>query len=405
MASYENAAAITETIQAAEAAGGISSATAAAITALVEELNNTGSVVAVEQVDSNITSADAAQIDAPIVLMAENTNIQATFDDTSAVKAIVVGGAGNSNVAFTTSDDVTVQLQGGTGDSVATGAGDDAITFTGGSATINTGEGDDQVILQGGTDGGSATVEGGSGDMVVQIEVDLATDGVNATIDAGDGFDQVTLAQPKAGHFFEVVGNGIFKLVSRALSGHDDGIAARAASEAGGVTMENVNVVTFTNGGEDSIQDIAILADNKAQAMVGKLYAVALGREAIDFAEDGYKGDTELTGLNFWLDQAAAEGTDLDHLYQSLVNCEEFDNLYGKLNDQDFANAMFANLGKIAGSTITSVDGMTAADYAAQIASGAMTRADAAIQIAGSEQASDLLGVDGAQYVIEGYTA
>lgn len=406
MASYETSAAdVTIAIDDALAAGAISGATAAAIKDIVDQLEASGQTVAVDAATTDIT--DAAAVTAPVVMMAADTSANVTFGADSPVKAMIVGGAGDSNVVFETSDDVSVQLQGGTGDSVATGAGDDSITFTGGTATINTGEGDDQVILQGGTDGGHATIQGGSGNMVIDIQADLAADGVTASIDAGDGFDAVSLNQGKAGHFFEFM-NGVFRLVKNAINAHDDDMAVAAGrADNGGIDMVNVNVVQFTDG--DTIKDITILADTQGEAMVGRLYAVALGRQAIDHDGANGTGGTNLNGLDFWIDTFGAGNADadLDHLAKSLVNCQEFNDKYGAMSEQDFANAMFANLNAIAAdgaTTITQVNGMTAADYATQIANGTLSMQDAAIAIANSAEAVKVMGMDGSQYIIDGYT-
>lgn len=405
MASYESdLAAVTESIDTALAAGSVSQATADAIKSIVADLETSGQAVVVDQVTTNIESA--AQVTGEVVMMDANTSANVTFDANSNVQAMVVGGAGNSNVVFETSKDVTVQLQGGANDSVSTGSGNDSITFTGGTATIDTGEGDDTVVLQGGTGGGYAELKGGSGNMNIKLEVDLAVDGVTASIDAGDGFDSVSMNQGREGHFFSFL-NGVFKMVKQAIMARD----GDAADDQGGIQMQNVNVVQFTDGmdddGNDIISDITILADTKGEAMVGRLYQVALGRMAIDHTGEGDDGSTILNGLNYWIEEFGAgnDDVDLNHLAHSFVNCDEFNNKYASMSAEDFANAMFNNLNMAtSGAPITEVNGMTAADYAAQIASGAMSMQDAAIEIANSQEAVKVMGVDGSQYVIDGYS-
>lgn len=398
MASYNDAASVETVIDDSLAAGGISQTTADQIKELVSQLGAEGATNVAENVKTNIT--EAAQVTAPVVIMDPTTSAKVTFDANSEVKAMVVGGGGNSEVKFETSEAVTVQLQGGENDSVSTGSGDDAITFAGGTATIDTGEGNDVVVLQGGEKGGVATVQGGTGNMVVNLDFDLGTANVSASIDAGDGFDAVSISQPRGGFLIQFV-NGVFNMVKNALSAHDG--EGRAAE--GSIDMVNVNVVQFT-GGDDTIDEISILATNEAQSLVGRLYQVALGREAIDHDGPNYTGGTNLVGLDNWMQAAAkignADQAGIDQMAYNLVNCTEFDDQYGTMSAQEFADAMFANLNKMnTGADITTVNNMTAADYAAQIASGQMNKIDVAIDIASSDVAQDL--ATGSQYVIEGW--
>lgn len=404
-ASYDNADAILDIIADSADKGGISSETANAISEIIESMVTSGAAVTaatVAQIDTG-SLTNASEVTAPIVLMGKNATADVTFDANSPVKAMVVGGGGESNVVFETSDDVTVQLQGGLKDTVSTGAGDDQITFAGGSATIDTGEGNDTVVLQGGDNGGEARITGGSGNMNIKIDFDLATVGVTATIDAGDGFDAVSIAQPKLPNMFSFL-NGVFKMVAGSRGRAQDDVATQA--DEGGIDMVNVNVVQF---GEDAehLDDITILADTKGEAMIGRLYKVALGRDAIDHTGAGATGDTTLAGLNFWFEDAGAakDDADLDHIAKSFVNCQEFNDKYGAMTAQEFADAMFANLNKANGTSIEYVNGMTAADYAAQIANGSMTMQDVAIVIANSSEAVDVMGLNGSQYIIDGYGA
>lgn len=391
MANYEDAAGVTDVINNAAAAGGLSQETADAINTIVNQLADNGQAANAEVVATDITSA--AQVTAPVVIMDANTKADVTFTADSPVKAMVVGGAGDSNVKFETNDDVAVQLGGGENDSVATGGGNDTITFAGGSATIDTGEGDDQVVIQ---NEGHAEIKGGSGNMTIQIQTDIS--GASASIDAGDGFDAVSLTQGRVGHFFSFL-NGVFRMVKNAIDGHDEGIA-RAAESTGGLDMQNVNVVQFTDS-DGNIEDLTILADTKGEAMVGRLYSIALGRQAIDANGNA----TNIDGLTWWEESfgASKDDVDLDHLAKSFVNCDEFYSKYGdNMTSQQFADAMFANLNAVNDTSITAVNGMTAADLAAQVESGALSRVDAAIMMANSQEAMQVTGVDGAQYVIDG---
>lgn len=373
MASYDNAAGIGQIITDSVAAGGLSAATAEAIQSLLTELGNTAKA---DNVTTNITNANQIAADAQIVIMDKDTSANVTFDANSNVQAMVVGGAGNSQVVFDTAKDVTVQLGGGENDSVSTGAGDDTITFAGGSATIDTGAGNDVVVLQG---EGNAHVTGGAGDMVIDIQTDSAA----ATIDAGTGFDRVNIVDSILNHVFQFI-NGRFQMHSEQP-----------------ITMDNVNVVTFGDG--DGINAMTVLADSQADAMVASLYKIALGRYGID---NGQTDDQIMGGIKFWTEEfdqgQGAEG--LQHTVYSFLNCDEFHSKYDNMSATEYVQALFNNLGAANNSTITTIDGMSVADWAARIEEGnPESMYQVAWDIASSQQAVNILGQDGVNYYVAGF--
>lgn len=384
-ANYESAAGIDQIFQDAAAAGGVSAATAAAISELIKDLQTSGSNVAVEQVTASITSA--AEVSAPIVMMGEGATVNATFGADSDVQAIVLNNPGGegSNIEFTGDKAVTVQLGGADGDVVKTSGGDDSITFAGGSATVDTGSGNDTITLTG--EGSVNIQQSGSGDMTIKLE----SDSVAATIDAGDGFDQlqVTSARDAFNIFFDTI-SGAFKMLK----------ASFGRAEGDAVTMENVNIVGF--GESDDLQEISVLATNEGQATVASIYQIAFDREAIDTAG----GATNVDGLKFWFEDSAnglgGDGSgytadQLDHVYRSMLECPEFAQKTGGMDDQAFVEYLMNNMGA------TTVNGQTATEYAAQLASGAVDRIDLTIQFAQSDEAMVHLGADGTGYVIEGW--
>lgn len=344
----------------------------------------TQALVPGEAVDPNAViltaNTDLNESDVPnagqALIMTGDTTANLTFAPDSTITTMVVGSGGNSQVTFETSENVTVQLQGGENDAVTTGAGDDVITIAGGSASVDAGTGNDTVVLQGTSDGG-ATIQHGEGNLTVAIGADATG---AASIDAGTGFDLVQMLDNIANHVFSFIG-GKFKM-------HSD-------LE---LTMEGVNVVGFDGDGDGMYNDIAVLATSQQQAILASLYKVALNREAID----GNQSTTQLDGIEFWLDRAD-EG-DFQHTAYSFMNCAEVQEALGGLNDSEYVTKLFNNLGLSAEDTL---NGKTVNDYVAQIADNPNQQYgkwDVAIEIAGSAQTSEILGADGSKYVINGYS-
>lgn len=353
----------------------LSTATTDSIKQLLVELGGAATVTAVAQ---DITAANIAELagDSNIIMMSGDTKANVVFDANSPVQAITVGAAGGSDVKFETSKDVTVALQGGLNDNVATGAGNDVISIQGGSATVDTGTGNDTVAIT----GGDANISAMEGDLTVYIGEGAVG---NATIDAGSGFDQVNVVSTLAEHVFSFI-NGMFHMNSDYE-----------------LQMQNVNIVTFQeNPGSGVVDTATVLADTAADSLTAKLYQVALGRDdgGLDAATDG-----QLGGLKFWQDTFAEQNPEsgLQHTVYSFLNCDEFHSAYDAMSNEDYVAALFGNLGLSADATI---GGKSLADYVAAINGNAdaMTgRYDVAWAIAASQETVDIIGAAGEKYVID----
>lgn len=368
------------------AGSGLSAETKAAVEELLTSLGTED--VALQSTTQTLTNL-TADPDSTVILQTGNVSANVTFAPDDAVRVMTVGSGGDSQVVFQTSEDVVVQLSGGKGDSVSTGDGSDTITFTGGSATVNTGEGNDRVVLQGAD--GQATVVMGSGNGVIDIQGMTGA----ASIDAGDGFDQVTIQSVRTDHKFAFT-NGKFTMNSDAE-----------------LTMENVNIVTFDEDGNGVIDAITVLADTAGDAITAKLYQVALGRGGLDGADgtNGESGDAAVTGalggIAYWTDvfeQGTNTGADLQHTVYSFLNCDEFHSKYDGMTDEQFVQALYNNLGNANDTTVSTINGQTAAEMAAGINGNMNARYDAAWTVAASDEAIQILGSNGINYVIDGFS-
>ena len=326
----------------------------------------------VVQVDSSVQLTEDPG--APVIIMnADAQGANVTFSAESKVETVVLGG-GDNTVTFQGDKGVTVETGGGN-DSVSTGAGADQLVLKGGDVTVNTGDGNDSVILQG---EGSANITGGDGDMVIALQTGSAT----ATIDAGDGFDQLTVGEARSAHSFAFdAATGTFVMHSE-----------------NAINMKGVQVVTFDTDNDGKItgtDNITILAENANDSLVAKLYKVALGREAID-GEDGW-GNSTLGGINWWMNQFERGETDgtVEHLVRSFLNCDEFHSKYDGMSNADYVNTLFSNLGLN--------DAALAAGYLEKLEAGSMAREDVAWALADSDEATQIMGLDGDNYVIEGF--
>lgn len=326
------------------------------------------------------------------IIMSSGTQAQVTFGAESQVKAMVVGDAGGSNVVFANDNNVAVTLTGGEKDSVSTGGGDDSIQFMGGSATINTGAGNDEVTL---LNGGTADVRGGDGHMNVWLAPNSP---VAATVDGGDGFDRVSIATDRSAHSFKLTEDGKIQM-------HSDQP----------VTMTNVNLVLFDTDGDGQVSDldqVTVLAEDANDSLVAKLYKVALDREPIDGA-DGWDGTgtPQLGGIAWWTTEyqklhpdASAEQLAKDFLGARLADgSTEFGNLYANMSNAEFAQALFNNLNEGSANPVAAVNQMTAEQYAQQLDAGLISREDVAFQVANSQEAVQILGIDDIQYVIDNF--
>lgn len=396
MANYDTIGGLSDVIQDAINTGALSGATGAAIAGILAGLS--GPIEGALQ-NTDVSTADLADITSPVVVMTEGAKFDAQIDASSPIRAVVAATDSNSNnITFATDADVAVQLGGGYNDKVTTAGGDDAVTFVGGvnsSATVNTAAGNDTVVLQAYSatnNGGTAQVALGTGNDVVELR---GWEG-KATIDGGDGFDQLQVAGPRGEHTFSYV-NGQFVMNSA------------------GITMANVNVVTFDNtpnNGVDNVDSITVLADTAGDAIVAKLYQVALGRQAIDDANgwNGLGGDDAirgaLGGISYWTDvfnQGTNSGADLQKTVYDFLGSGEFQQLYCGYSDETFVTQLFHNLDKVSPQfkILETINGKTVQDFVNQLDGTQESRWDVAWEIASSPEATQILGQDGIGYVIE----
>lgn len=264
---------------------------------------------------------------------------------------LVVGGAGNDVLKFEGNADVTVETGGGN-DNVATGGGDDQIIANGsGDVTVVTGAGNDEVILQG--EGTRVVNLGGSGDNTVYLQ---STD-VTATVTGGDGFDRVVIAEDRSNHTFQKTANGVVM--------HSDKPT----------TLQGVEVVDFVD------DQLTVLAATQEKSVIAKLYQVVFDRDA------------DLGGIQFWLD-FLDKGNSLEHTVYSFINSAEFNTKYANVSNESFINSLYENM---AG---RSADAAGVSYWMDRLAQGE-TRQDVAWAFAESAEATEIMGLDGSNYVID----
>lgn len=385
---------ITGTIQDAVASGTISGAVADSILNLVQPGTSAvvddyvpGEAVAANTTILNVpagTNLTEAPAGGQAIIMAEGTSANVVFGADSPTDTLVLGSGGGSDVVFDGDKNVSIQLTGGEGDSVTTGTGDDVIVIDGGSAHVTMLGGNNQVTFS----GGQATINAADGNDRIMLTEGAAGD---VTIDSGDGFDALSLVSNRSEHDFIVNPDGTITM-------HSD-VAA---------TMTNVNLVAFDVNGDNQItaaDQVTVLADTHNEALVAKLYKVALGREPIDGA-DGW-GNSTLGGIDWWFTQynpdASAEQLAKDFLGAKLQGQDitEFQQKYNGMSNGDFVQTLFNNLNSGSAAPTDTVNGQNAAWYAQQLDAGLTTREDVAFQIASSNEAVQILGIDGTDYVID----
>lgn len=254
---------------------------------------------------------------------------------------------------------------------------DNSISLTVSNVSVDTGNGNDLFNFSGRITGQFNT---GDGNDLFNLD-SVAQESAEISVDAGDGFDLMTLFGASIKHTFSFT-------------------AGKFHMSSADVTMEGVDVVA-TDANEDGkitegTDHITVLATTAEDSLIAKLYKVALGREAID-GEDGWGGST-LGGLNWWMNEyeKANDINDTAQLVRAFLNCDEFHQKYDGMDDTAYVNALFTNLG------ISDVK--AAQSYIDQLAAGTLDRAEVAWHIADSSEAVQLLGNDGLQYVIDGFT-
>lgn len=281
-----------------------------------------------------------------IIMNANSPGASITLDTILGDRLLVAGG-GDDVIEVVGNGNVTVETGGGN-DSVTTGAGRDHIVITGGgNSTVSTGEGNDSVIITG---DGNASVNTGAGNDRITLGSNQGT----ATVDGGAGFDRAGLDDSRGQHSFTFV-DGVLTLNS-------------APTE-----LSNVEVVEFNDG-------ISIIADNATQAGTGSLYEVLFDREA------------DLGGLEHWIDLNEA-GASMNEITNGFVSSQEFQNAFAGDSNEVYVGKLYNN----AFGREPDAEGL--AYWLGEMENG-MSQADVAVGFAQSQEAVQLMGIDGTQYII-----
>ena len=265
--------------------------------------------------------------------------------------AIVIMHADSSPVEGTFTD-VPVFV-GTKGDDKVTFVGDTPVTVEtgGGSDSVTTGSGNDEIAVTG---DGNVTVNAGAGDDKIVI----ASGTANVTVDGGDGFDSVVMEGENRGdHQFTYV-DGVLVLNSATIQ----------------IDKDTVQVVEFDDG-------ISIIADQEG-SYAGRMYKVLFDREA------------DLGGLEFWLD-SIDKGMSRVDIANAFVLSEEFKSTFGNMSNEEFLAKLYLNMADRA------ADAEGHEFWMKHLTDGTMDRSDVARFFAESDEAVEVMGIDGTQYVIE----
>lgn len=343
---------------------GLSDSTKDAINKVINDTaGQTGGNVKIEEYSGGKASADTVVINvgknavvtedpgAPVIIMSAEATQGANVTLNADAPRTVVASNQADNIVFEGNAAVTVETGGGN-DNISTGNGDNLVNVTGsGDSTVTTGTGNDTVVITG---EGKVHVTTTGGDN----EIVLGTDKAEVTVTGGTGFDKVKLDDNRGNHDFAVV----------------DGKVVMHSENP--TTMENVQVVEFTGDGT-----LSVFASDHDESVIAKMYQVVFDRDA------------DVDGIKFWegfLDQ----GNSLEHTVYSFINSAEFGQKFESLSNEDFLASMYTNLaGREA-----DVEGM--AYWMGRLNEG-YTRADVAWSFAESAEASQVMGIDGEQYVID----
>ncbi len=288
----------------------------------------------------------------PVIIMdpdAPGANV--TMDAGTGNDRVFVGGGGDDNVQFSGDGNVTVETGGGN-DSVSTGGGNDTVTITGpGNSSVSTGDGDDTIIVN---SDGVITVNTGDGNDVII----LSTDSGEITVDAGGGFNQLVLNDSRGNHTFTI----------------QDGVLIMNSAPT---QLSNVHAIEFQDG-------ISVIAENETEANVARMYEVMFDREA------------DLGGLEYWFGRVE-NGTGSGEIANNFAASDEFIARYGNLSNEEILDNFYQNaFGRAA-------DAGGKAFWLGQMEDG-LTAARIAEHFAASQEAVELMGIDGNQYVIDVYS-
>lgn len=323
----------------------------------------TGGKASVDTVVVNVSKDVAVTEDpgAPVIIMSSEATQGANVTLSADAPRTVVASNQADSIVFAGDAAVTVETGGGS-DNIVTGNGDNVVNVTGtGDSTIATGTGNDKVVVSG---EGKVQVSMVAGNNVVV----LASDKAEVTVTGGTGFDQVQLVDDRANHSFEIV-NG--KVVMHSSNP---------------TTMDGVNVVGFDMNGDGKIEvgvdKVSVIADHHDKSIVAKMYEIVFDREG------------DMGGLEFWMNRVN-QGDSLEHVVHSFINSTEFEASHASKSNEDFLKSMYVNL---AG---REPDAEGLAYWKGRLDSGDISRADVAWSFAESTEATQVMGIDGSNYVID----
>lgn len=358
MAQYEEAA---SSVLSTITSSGLTAATKDAITAIIGSTGNVtlaaydgttapkDTKVVTVGADQELTTDPGGQI---IIMDADAPGANATFD--ASTDRAVVASSNDDNLTFTGNGSVTVETGGGN-DSITTGDGNDVIIANGkGDVTVKTGGGNDEVIVQG---TGTRTIDlsdgGGTNTVVIQ------SSDVEVYVTGGEGTDLVFLDEDRNVHKFSIdseTGRVIF---------HSDNPT----------TLKDVEFVKFA---EDQL---TVIADSQDKSVVAKLYQVAFDRDA------------DLEGMTFWMD-FLDKGNSLEHTVYSFINSTEFRDHHQTQTNEQYVSSLYKGFDREADSAGVSY-------WVNELNTGGATREDVAWAFAESSEATQVMGIDGNQYVID----
>ncbi|EIM64862.1 DUF4214 domain-containing protein [Desulfobacter postgatei] len=336
---------------------GLSEETSSAIAALLEN-NSTAGQTTIQAYDGmppddgtvilSVGSGQTLSEDpgTPIIIMDADAPPATVALDTNTSARIFVAGSGDDRITTTGDGNVSIETGGGN-DTVITGNGEDEVIVTGGgNSSIATGSGDDTITLTG---NGTPTIDAGDGNDVIIVNTDQGS----ATVDGGTGFDDAYVHDSRSEHSITI----------------EDGIVTLNSAP---IQLENVEVVQYNDG-------ISILADGASEAVVGRLYEVLFDREA------------DLGGLEFWLGKLE-DGDSLQHIAASMMASEEYLSQNGSQTNSEFIDSLYEGiLGREA-----DTEGK---EFWLNKMSEGMSQAAVVSGFANSDEAH-LKGIDGTEYVI-----
>ncbi len=202
------------------------------------------------------TVTGAARLDAGGNVITDFTGVSIPYEefgaiaavtDVDALKALILSGDDIYNSADP--DNVSINIQDGD-DTVNAGPGDDTITGGAGNDTIDGGDGIDTVVYSGNVDDYTATVVGGS----VQVVDDNVADGDDGT----DMVSNVEMVQFADAHVL-FVGAGGFASIQAAVDAAVDGdiISVAGGTYTEQVVVDGINNLTITSLNGDPVTIVA----------------------------------------------------------------------------------------------------------------------------------------------------